>query len=140
VIPIEPVAKGRPRVTNSGHAFTPAKTRAAEANLRWYLHKALAGQERPLFNGPVQVFVHFKFQRPETCKRAFHSVKPDLDNVFKGLSDSLNGLVLRDDSQIISVTMMKSYSSALEIHLRVFEICPEDENKIKIERKKKARA
>src|SRR5262249_24973111 len=45
------VAKGRPRFTRKGFAFTPAKTRKYEAHGR--LAAQLAMDDRPPLNGPV---------------------------------------------------------------------------------------
>ena len=37
------------------------------------------------------------------------TTKPDLDNVAKTVLDALNGVAWRDDSEITSLTVMKTY-------------------------------
>ena len=41
----------------------------------------------------------------------FPTKKPDVDNIFKGIADSLNGIAYRDDSQIVSATINKIWST-----------------------------
>ena len=36
--------------------------------------------------------------------------KPDADNVLKGLKDGCNGIVWRDDAQVVSIILKKSYA------------------------------
>lgn len=38
------------------------------------------------------------------------TIKPDIDNVLKAIFDSLNGIVYKDDSQIVMVMATKFYS------------------------------
>lgn len=67
--PGEPIPKGRPRSTRSGHTYTPARTKQAEDAIRWEL---IAGCAKPIV-GPVQVALYFH------CK----SKTADLDNLVK---------------------------------------------------------
>lgn len=117
-LPGKPVAKGRPKFTKTGHAYTPGKTRGAEAVLReafqWQYprHIALAG--------PVRMTVIFYMPIPEGMKKAdriaaeaeqlWHTKKPDADNMLKLVTDALNGLAFWDDSQICDVRAKKLYS------------------------------
>jgi Holliday junction resolvase RusA-like endonuclease len=36
--------------------------------------------------------------------------KPDLSNIVKGVEDALNGVLYKDDSQIVNLSMEKYYS------------------------------
>ncbi len=121
-IPMEPVAKGRPRMTKTGHAYTPQKTRSAEAELKWWAAKEAGARRLPLFDGPVGLSVAFIFPRPKTVKRKWHTVKPDVDNPCKLLMDSLNGIVWRDDSQVCELTARKSYGDTGMIRLTVWPL------------------
>ena len=38
-----------------------------------------------------------------------HTGKPDADNVLKTVGDALNGIVWKDDSQIVSASINKRY-------------------------------
>jgi Holliday junction resolvase RusA-like endonuclease len=37
--------------------------------------------------------------------------RPDLDNLLKAISDGMNGVVFRDDSQVVEVTARKIYGA-----------------------------
>lgn len=119
-VPGAPVAKGRPRLTTRGgfaRAYTPAKTRRYEDLLRLAAGDAMNGRQ-PL-EGPLQVTVAAYVPIPQsTSKRdraaidrgELHPTKrPDIDNFLKTL-DGLNGVCWRDDSQIVQLVGLKSYS------------------------------
>jgi Holliday junction resolvase RusA-like endonuclease len=116
-IPGPPVAKGRPRMTRAGRAYTPAKTRAAEGYLRHAI-SAQAGQ--PLLDGPLSVTVLAMLPIPASWsatkrKDAAAGIvrptgKPDADNLAKSICDAANGLLWKDDGQIVSLTASKTYS------------------------------
>lgn len=38
------------------------------------------------------------------------TVKPDLDNLAKGIKDALTGMIWRDDAQVVSLTVRKFYA------------------------------
>lgn len=123
ILQTAPIAKGRPRFTRQGRVFTPAKTRNAEAEMRWLLAQWWL-PKTPLL-GPLEIEVKFYFLRPRSVskqKRAHHVVKPDLSNTLKTLEDAGNGLVWHDDSQIIAATISKSYDTTQRIELRIKEI------------------
>lgn len=109
--------KGRPRFARAtGHAYTPEKTVNYEAALRMAAQRAMDG--RTLFDGAVRVSIVAQFDIPKSfTKRARADAesglsrptkKPDWDNIAK-LTDALNGVVWRDDSQITDATFAKRY-------------------------------
>lgn len=83
----DPVAKGRPRVAKTGHAYTPAKTKEAEAALREQIEKVITMP----YKGAVGLAVEFYCA---TLRRT------DGDNLMKLVTDAMNKLVYADDSQI----------------------------------------
>ncbi len=93
-IPGNPVPKGRPRV-GRGWVHTPARTRQAEERIRAYARKA--GVRRPL-QGQVQLDV--AFYREDASRT-------DADNLLKLLLDACNGIVWRDDAQIVALSVRK---------------------------------
>jgi Holliday junction resolvase RusA-like endonuclease len=116
-IPGAPVAKGRPRMTRTGRAYTPAKTRAAEG----YMRHAIAAQAgQPMLEGALQVSVLAMLPIPASWSRkkqqdAAAGVlrpigKPDGDNIAKSVCDAANGILWRDDGQIVSLHVSKTYS------------------------------
>lgn len=50
------------------------------------------------------------------------TVKPDVDNFYKAVSDALTGVVWRDDNQIVQVNVGKWYSDEPRVELVVKEL------------------
>lgn len=104
---LEPVAKGRPRMSRSGHAYTPEKTREFEKELQKQARKQHRGA--PL-TGALKLVVTYFMRAPKKRVRVFPTTKPDLDNLIKP-KDALNGIIWEDDSQIIEIHARKVYAS-----------------------------
>lgn len=126
-LPGLPQGKGRPRASTRGgfaRLYTPEKTRAYEALVRAQAVAAMADRE-PLA-GPVELVLRAVFVPPLSWSRRRQeravvgdvkpTGKPDLDNISKAWSDGLNGVVYRDDSQIVRMQLEKRYGpSALVV-------------------------
>jgi Holliday junction resolvase RusA-like endonuclease len=110
-IATEPVAKARPRITRQGHAYTPSKTKEAEHRIQ--MEVARLYKNKPYENA-VRLIIDVYVEKPKSTpkKRMFPTVKPDWDNYAKLVCDALNGIVWRDDAQIISAVVTKSYVPA----------------------------
>lgn len=125
-IPMTPVAKGRPIVTRSGHAFTPAKTRNAEATIKQFVWDAVrkSDQSLPLFGSdPVEVSIVFTFQRTKhAILGAFKPTRPDLDNLIKCVLDSSNGILWRDDGQVVFITASKRWGLSPSVTLKAWSL------------------
>jgi Holliday junction resolvase RusA-like endonuclease len=115
VIPFAPVAKGRPRMTRQGRAYTPAKTRAAEGKIIEYF---LTLGVTPKI-GPLDVSLFAIMPIPGSWSKAKQANalaglisptgKPDLDNICKLVLDAANGVLWTDDSQIVRLDLCKAY-------------------------------
>lgn len=112
---IDPVAKGRPRLSKFG-VYTPKKTKDFEKAIR-----SMCGDITPL-EGALFVHITYYIKRPKTVKRDYPTVKPDLDNFDKNLLDSLNGYAYHDDSQIIRKLSEKCYSHSGRIEVELWTI------------------
>lgn len=121
VIPGQPVAKGRPRISARGgfaRAYTPSKTRHYEDLIRLEAGRVMAG--RPPTEGAVSVVVDAYVAAPKSLsKKALAEAldgsrrpitRPDCDNYCKAALDGVNGIVFRDDSQVVNLTVRKFYS------------------------------
>lgn len=107
VLEIKPIAKGRPRF-GKGFAYTPSKTRQYENEVAQLLKKQYWGL--PL-KGPISVAITFLFERPKKPKHSvWHIVKPDADNLTKGVCDSANGIIWEDDAQVCELRVFKKYA------------------------------
>lgn len=121
-VPGPPQGKGRPRIGKVGdHArmFTPAKTAAYEGLIAHAASIAMAGQ--PLIVGPVRCAVYIdcqipaswsgKKQRDALAGRVMPTGKPDSDNVIKAVYDGCNGVVWKDDAQVVDGAQRKRYAA-----------------------------
>ena len=125
----EPVAKGRPRFTRQGRAYTPKKTHDYESEVAM-LAKAAMGSQEPL-ETPVAVYIYVTFpvpqsyskKRTEACLNGSerHTKRPDLDNCVKAVTDGMNGVVYLDDSQITSIHATKVYGTTAMVEVCVKE-------------------
>jgi Holliday junction resolvase RusA-like endonuclease len=62
------------------------------------------------FLGPVALTLTFLMPRPKTARRRQHPVvRPDVDNLVKGMPDSLNGVFWADDCQVVELHAAKRY-------------------------------
>lgn len=121
VVPGQPQGKGRSRIGRVGnHArmFTPAKTVAYEGLIAHAAAQAMDGAA--LMDGAVMVSLFMHCQIPaswSTKKRSaalsgsiFPTTKPDADNCAKAAFDGMNGVVFRDDVQVVECHIRKRYS------------------------------
>lgn len=118
-VPGEPRGKGRPRFSQTGHAYTDSETRAYENKIIAYYRKAYGG-----FKWPDTAFIRIKVTAhypipKKTTKAALAAMqagtlppsrKPDIDNVLKVVLDALNGVAYKDDSRVVCVEAEKIYS------------------------------
>jgi Holliday junction resolvase RusA-like endonuclease len=130
VITGEPVAKGRPRITRRGIPYTPAHTRKYEAHGR--LAAQLAMGDRPPIEAPVRLELVAELPIPGSWsgrRRALAvtgdllpTCRPDVDNYIKAGLDSLNEIVVRDDSQVVEISARKRFSIAPKLVMTVFPL------------------
>ena len=117
IVPGPPVAKGRPRVGKYG-TYTPDKTVNYENLVQFsYLEKY---KQAHLLEGPLKLTIDFDFPIPKSTSKKNRELmllgeirptkKPDLDNCMKIITDALNGIAYKDDSQIVVAALSKFYS------------------------------
>lgn len=129
-IPGQPTAKGRPRFAQRGRfmsAYTPAETRNAEAFVKLLATQAMAG--RAAYLGPLSVALVAWFEVPASASKkrkaamldqqVFPVGKPDADNLLKLYGDALNGIVWKDDSQIVRCSVRKVYGTPARVELSI---------------------
>ena len=127
-IPGEPCAKQRPRTTKQGHTYTPQKTVNYETLVR---ELYILQNFRQQLEGELVMTVRAYFTIPKSASkkkaadmaggRIRPDKRPDWDNVGKVISDALNGLAYRDDSQIGSATVEKWYSLEPRVEVILME-------------------
>lgn len=130
---VEPVGKGRPRVTRRGnyaHAYTPKRTKNFEETIKFEFMSNTC-DKLPIYpkEVPLKVEMVFAFQVPKSYSKTKrekcllgiiqHTKKPDADNVAKAVCDSLNGLAFEDDSQITVMTLEKIYAEEPYVEIKI---------------------
>lgn len=71
-------------------------------------------------SGAVEMRLTFYLPRPKTVKRRYPTVKPDIDKLARAVQDALNGIVYRDDAQVVSLSVHKRYCGAQPSGVVVF--------------------
>lgn len=121
VIPIEPVAAVRPKVTR-WNTYYPGRYGEYLKELRSWLD-VHAGTVAPA-ETMLEVTTEFELRRPKShfgTGKNKHIVKPsaasvphqDVDNLLKGVMDGMSGTVYADDKQVVRVVAEKRYGDGV---------------------------
>jgi Holliday junction resolvase RusA-like endonuclease len=132
-VPGMPIGKGRPRISTRGgfaRAYTPAKTVAFESLVAVKAEQAMEG--RDLIEGPVAMTLNISLPVAQSWsgkKKAAALAgtlrpcgRPDIDNFTKAIADGCNGVVYRDDSQIVLLNAAKRYAETPGVFVEVRSI------------------
>lgn len=124
--------KGRPRIVKiGGYSRLKADDQTASYENLVALCARQAMGSAPLIEGPVCVTMLARFAPAASASlraraamlsgEAPPAKKPDLDNLVKVL-DALNGIVWRDDAQVVSIFARKVYAEApgLDVVIRPY--------------------
>ena len=114
---VRPVPKARARITKSGQAYTPKRTKEFEGFLKFQAIAMMLEKKLNPIEGPIFATMVFGFACPKSASKkkreellaGNHTGRPDLDNLTKTI-DAFNGIIWKDDSQIVSLTASKCYS------------------------------
>lgn len=128
IVPSLPVAQPRPRATMAHggrgariHEVTHIKNKetgerkphpiaAFKATVRL---AALQVHFAAPITSPLKVSLIFVFPMKKKA-RAWKPTKPDCDNLAKSVLDALNGLMFKDDSQVVELHVQKFHGSQFE--------------------------
>lgn len=126
----EPKGKARARVTRFG-TYTPEATVMYE-NLVKVEYRRQCGDYRFDDNLPLKLIVLAEFGMPAGMSKAKRlqvadgtlrpTKRPDWDNIGKIVSDALNKIAYRDDSQVVECTVSKHYSDHPKITVIISEL------------------
>jgi len=135
IIPVKPM--GAVRMTNRGKWISPrAKEYLNYKNAVGLEAKRQAKLEVPI-NKPIRIReiifvmplpkdkrVHYKDNGKRMTRKVasgdYHTSKPDIDNLFKGVTDALNGIIWADDSLICEIgRQIKIYGEKPRIEIEV---------------------
>jgi Holliday junction resolvase RusA-like endonuclease len=120
IIPGSAVGKGRPKAARRGNfitMYTPEKTASYENLVKIKAQEAMNGMS-PI-PGPCRLELLIEVVVPKAFSQKkresalagdiYPTTKPDIDNVLKGISDAMNGIVFDDDKQITDCTIRRRY-------------------------------
>lgn len=125
----KPITSAAGRVIVTHH--TPDKTVAYESLIAHVAHLAMRGT--PLFvEGGMAVQLSIdcdvpgswsqKKQRMALAGEVFPTTKPDVDNVVKAVFDGCNGVVWRDDVQVVDLRICKRYAATPSVRVEIWPI------------------
>ena len=127
-----PIGKGRPKFARRGNfvtAYTPTKTRTYESLIAEAARKAM-GSSEPL-ETPVAAYIYivvpvpqsYPKKRRDACLNGLErpTKKPDCDNIVKAFFDAMNGIIYKDDCQIVSIHATKNYGPVGMVEVMVKE-------------------
>ena len=131
----EPCAQGRPRFSTLGgyvKAIDPAKSRNQKSYIK-YLATTAAKQQGwtytylPLY---VEIIAYMGIPKSKSKKWRAAAIrgqerptkKPDVDNLFKLVTDALSGILYNDDKQIVSCRVQKWYSEEPRTEVKIAEV------------------
>ena len=128
----DPVGKQRARYAKRGNfvqTYTPDKTRNYESSIKEAAIQAMGSNE--ILETPVNLYLYIRAPIPkslpkkrlEACLNGSEKPikKPDASNVLKSVEDAMNGVVYKDDSQIVNIHVTKVYSSVPGVDICVKE-------------------
>lgn len=120
-VPGEPVAKGRARAfIRGGHVahYTPEKTARYENLVKLAAQQAMNSE--PL-EGPLSLYCTFALPVPASYSKKRTAAclsgeiwpckRPDADNMLKAVLDGCNGVVWKDDCQVVQLYATKVYGA-----------------------------
>lgn len=97
---------------------------------------AAAMDGRPPLEGPLEVHVAAFWLYPKSMSKKrrgtygahFFTSRPDADNIMKLIGDALNGIIWRDDAQIVTVQVSKRYAITQQTVIRIHPLTEEGED------------
>ena len=111
---LEPVPLGRVRVNTKSHGrYLPEKSRRFMEGLKTLITVGRAGEEA--LECPLKVTLHFYKPVVPTGR-----VYGDIDNLAKAVLDACNGVIWKDDKQIVELHCFK-HKGIGKIELEVVE-------------------
>lgn len=99
-------AGGRSWLTEASPEVYKWREKVRETAKRVFILNAL---QKPL-DEPVEVEITFYLPKPKSVDRNQPAVKPDLDKLVRAINDSIQGILIADDSRVCRIIAEKRYA------------------------------
>ena len=113
-----PIPKARPRLSKFA-VYTPKKTADYEKLIAYEWKRRY---KNLILKGAVKLDLLFCFKKAKSCKKDYHTQRPDLDNLEKAILDGLNKTAFVDDCQVVEMKSQKVFSDVDKILITVTEL------------------
>lgn len=114
-IPVEPRPMPRPHAAKRGGVYFPAWVDAYREEVQ--AHLMLGTRGRPVILGPVSVTLRFVLSERRDRRK-----DGDLDNLCKLVLDSCNGVLWKDDRQVVELHAYCTEAERGRVELSVEEL------------------
>lgn len=132
-VPGAPQGKGRAKIVKIGgfsRMATPAKTVAYEGLVAHAAQQAMAGAALVDSAAGCNVFIDSAVPASWSQRKRMAALsgdvlpttKPDCDNVVKAIFDGCNGVVWRDDVQVVDLRVRKRYAATPAVRVEVWSV------------------
>ena len=129
----EPQGKARPRFRKVGNfvqTYTPQKTKSYEDEIKMFARAAM-GSSNPL-ETPVDLYLYirkgipasYSKKRKKDCLEGKErpTSPSDIDNIAKAFMDAMNGVVYKDDRQVVELHATKVFSEVSCVEVLIKEV------------------
>ena len=118
VVPITPVPASRPRVKRNGTVYYSKRYTQFRKDMErfWKMHNSKIFAK----SIPLAVDISLEIPLPKSIRSVNrgkisgtpHIGSTDIDNIFKGILDSMNGIIFEDDASVWKLSGTKRWTSA----------------------------
>nr|DAF52622.1 MAG TPA: Endodeoxyribonuclease RusA [Siphoviridae sp. ctnR613] len=113
-----PIPKARPRLSKFA-VYTPKKTADYEKLIAYEWKRRY---KNLILKNAVKLDLLFCFKKAKSCKKDYHTQRPDIDNLEKAILDGLNKTAFVDDCQVVEMKSQKVFSDVDKIVITVTEM------------------
>lgn len=130
-IPGAPVSQGRPRARRAGNKIMMYDPKPSKDYKEFVANIALEYAPSKPIETPLFVNIAIYRKIPKSTSKKDRQLmldgmkrpitKPDTSNYVKGIEDALNGIIYKDDSQIVELRATKYYSDSPRAEIEIRE-------------------
>ena len=126
------LGKERPRFNMyQKRTYTPTKTKKYEETIKYMFQQKYGKKSNPSEN-EIYIKIDAIYAPPKSYSKKKRQMlidgqvgythKPDCDNIAKAVLDALNGVVWKDDKQVVGLLVFKVYGEEDKIDIEIREV------------------